>query len=83
MDLSNPQIKDQFFKDIRETISRLEYSIEPFLQAAECVLIYKTFFEIKNFYYDNREEQDLMKAKGRCNHLSIFTKKYLSNLKIK
>lgn len=82
MNLLNPQIKDQFFKDIRDTISGLEYSIEPFLQAAEGVLIYKTFFEIKNFYYDNWDQQDLSKAKGLCNHLSIFTKKYLLNLEI-
>ena len=71
-----------FFNKISDQISRFQYSIEPFLEKTTQINIYEQFFEFDNFYYPDWEKQDLNNAKGLCQHLSIITKQYLSELTI-
>ena len=65
---------------IIETISKFNYSAEPFLEASKRINVYENFFELENFYFHNWEKQNLDEASGLCQHLTCITNKYLSNL---
>jgi len=71
-----------FFKVISDQMSKFHYSIEPFLEKTTRINVYDKFFEFENFYYTDWEKQDLDNAKGLCQHLSIITKQYLTELTI-
>jgi hypothetical protein len=69
-----------FFETISDQMSKFQYSIAPFLEKTTQINIYAQFFEFDNFYYPDWEKQDLNHAKGLCQHLSVITKQYLSEL---
>jgi len=71
-----------FFNKISEQMSKFQYSIAPFLEKTTQINVFDQFFEFDNFYYPDWEKQDLNNAKGLCQHLSIITKQYLSQLTI-
>ncbi len=81
-DFLTKTLERAFFENINETLSKLHYSVDPFLRASSKINIYGNFYELENFYYHNWEEQDLDKAMGLCQHLSYFTNKFLSDLVI-
>jgi len=73
---------NDFFNMISDQMSRFQYSIAPFLEKTTQINVFDQFFELDNFYYPDWEKQDLNNAKGLCQHLSIITKQYLSQLTI-
>ena len=79
-----PDVKMErdFFEKIMETISRFHYSVEPFLRASKKINVYENFYELENFYYHDWQGQELDGASGLCQHLSMITYKYLSDLVI-
>jgi hypothetical protein len=73
---------NDFFKKISEQMSRFQYSIEPYIDKTTQINVYGQLFEFENFYYTDWEKQDINNAKGLCQHLSIITHQYLSELTI-
>jgi len=79
-----PDVKMErdFFGKIMATISGFHYSVEPFLKASKKMNVYENFFELENFYYHDWQGQALNGARGLCQHLSMITNKYLSDLAV-
>ena len=69
-----------FFDKIMTTISGFRYSVEPFLIASKKMNVYENFFELENFYYHDWQGQPFHGARGLCQHLSMITHNYLSDL---
>lgn len=73
-------MESDFFDKIMKTISGFRYSVEPFLTASKKMNVYENFFELENFYYHDWQGQPFHGARGLCQHLSMITNNYISDL---